>query len=194
MKRITICVILCTLLCSCGIIGRGNYDVSDESGSASGSAVAVSGSSVVGGSAPATGSPVATGSPAPTKSPVHREKFTPGIVVDETGKKHKLELGNVNVEKVEMIFPLMMFPTNYSQVADNHYYFLRADGRLNYTIYRDKGEVVGEFSLKEGIVYAFGFYRNRFYAEIAKSNTNDIGKKLVEIDLKRTKNLCYAAL
>jgi len=81
-------------------------------------------------------------------------------------------------------FPEMEYPTNYSQVVNNHYYFLRADGKRNYTVYRDKRKKVGKFSLKKGIVVYFTYYRNKFYAVAAKNYFLDGGTKLMEIDLK----------
>ncbi len=58
-----------------------------------------------------------------------------------------------------MSYPFMDYPINYAQVVNNHYYFLWADGKGNYTIYRDKGKVEGRFLLKEGIVEAFDFLK-----------------------------------
>lgn len=50
-------------------------------------------------------------------------------------------------------FPHMIFPTNYSQVVNNHYYFLRADEKRNYTVYRDKGGKLVEIDLDRGITF-----------------------------------------
>lgn len=190
MKRFITIIILGLLLCSCSTPTRDVGERTQQSSSASNSAAAVSESPLI------TESPAATGSPVPTKSAVHPEKVTPGVVVDETGKKHKLKLGKVNLNNAEMTFPLMTYPTNYSQVVKNHYYFLRADGRRNYTIYQDKGEIAGKFSLKRGLVTWFVFYQNKFYAIVAKNNSEERGEKLVEIDLRRQsiKDVCYTDL
>jgi len=114
----------------------------------------------------------------------NNEKEEPVIVVDETGKEHILKLGHMDMKDAGHEFPFMLYPTNYSEVVNNHYYFLRADGKRNYTVYRDKGEKVGKFSLKEGIVKYFTYYNNKFYALVAESYYEYGQTKLMEIDLK----------
>ena len=73
------------------------------------------------------------------------------IVIDETGKKRELKLGNVNEEDAGVYFSDVTWMTDYSQVIEGHYYYLRNDGQdsWTYTIYRDKGEKVGGFELWE---------------------------------------------
>ncbi len=119
-----------------------------------------------------------------SESLIKKGKGKPVIVVDETGKEHILKLDHMDMKYVGREFPEMIFPTNYSQVVNNHYYFLRADGKRNYTVYRDKREKVGKFSLKKGIVVDFTYYGNKFYAVVAKNYFLDGGTKLMEIDLK----------
>lgn len=135
MKRFIICIFY---VCYCDPAVRQQrmfQNVRSKYNSTSNSAIAESGRSHV------------TGSAVSTISPISPKKVAPGIVIDETGKRRKLKLGNVNLKNVEMSFPFMDYPTNYAQVVNNHYYFLRADGKGNYTIYRDK--------VKRGALYQF---------------------------------------
>ncbi|MCH5266520.1 MAG: hypothetical protein J1F02_11510 [Lachnospiraceae bacterium] len=71
------------------------------------------------------------------------------IVIDETGKKRELKLGNVNEEDAGVYFSDVTWMTDYSQVIEGHYYYLRRSDSWTYTIYRDKGEKVGGFHLWE---------------------------------------------
>lgn len=195
MKKIIIILLLCTTLCSCGTQADNVTDVTEKPKNASASPSVVSGSAVVSESSVPTTRGVrrkrrrVTPSPVPTLRPIPPEKIKPGVVIDETGKERKLQLGDVNVKNTMETPPFMLFPTNYAQVNNNHYYFLRADGNRNYTIYRDKGKVVGKFSLKKGIVESFIAYKNKFYAEITKNYDQYYGDEIVEIDLKRNRTI-----
>ncbi len=163
MKQVIILLFLCIILCSCDELPKGvkpkaipKYSEKME--------ICVENTS---------------------ESLIKNGKGKPVIVVDETGKEHILKLDHMSMKYVKREFPCMRFPTNYSQVVNNHYYFLRADGKRNYTVYRDKGEKVGKFSLKKGIIIDFTYYRNKFYAVVSKNYHKYTGRtKLVEIDLK----------
>ena len=68
------------------------------------------------------------------------------FVIDKTGKKRKLKLDAINTENAGVRF-LPSDPAGvYSQISDGHYYYLKSDGQYNYTIYQDKGDVIGRFS------------------------------------------------
>lgn len=182
MKKFIIGLLLCTTLCSCGVEENKPEDINEKQNKASNS-LAFS----------ANPEPTrrkiarkrATPSPAPTIKPIYRGKVTPGIVIDETGKERKLKLGNVNVKDVSVNAHNIWFPTNYVQVANNHYYYLRTDGERNYTIYQDKGKKAGEFSLKKGMIDEFILYNNKFYAVVKRYFEDERGKEFVEIDLGR---------
>ena len=83
------------------------------------------------------------------------------IVTDETGKKRELRLGDVDVEDAGVYFSEAYWVTDYSQVIDGHYYYLRYEGAKDgdYIIYRDKGEKVGGFNLfEEETFYDYTYY------------------------------------
>lgn len=191
MKKIVITLFLCIILCSCDVSTRGVTDNAKHSGSVSASAVTASavvpsGVAVV----------VSASAVVPSGSAAVVGKNKPIIVTDMTGQTRELKMENVDVKKKDTPFPPMLFPANYSQVINNHYYFLRADGKRNYTIYRDNAEEVGKFSLKKGIVEDFILYRDKFYAVVAKNYAAHRYKKLVEIDLERRSvvDVCYVDL
>lgn len=105
-------------------------------------------------------------------SDVGKEKDNSVIVFDETGLKNELNLGKINVENGEIDFSYAGVTSLYSQVEEGHYYYLRSDGKRNYTIYRDKANKIGTFSLKKGFVSWFAVYKGKFYAVVKESNFN----------------------
>ncbi len=161
MKKIIVLLFLCILLCSCG---ETREDKSKATLKCSENEKVLEGDT--------------------KEDTINNEKEEPVIVEDETGKEHILKLGHMDMKDAGHEFPVMLYPTNYSEVVNNHYYFLRADGKRNYTVYRDKGEKVGKFSLKKGIVKYFTYYNNKFYALVAKSYYENGRTNLIEIDLK----------
>lgn len=120
--------------------------------------------------APVTAAGVMTGEAVTGKKEKKKkkEKKTVRIVTDPTGKKRKLKIGKVNIENEGIKFCFATPPSDYAQVYGGHYYYLRSDGSGNYTIYRDKGEKVGEFSLKGESVSCLVKYRSEFYAVTQK--------------------------
>ena len=181
MKRFIIIIFLCMLLCSCGTPTQDVIKRTQQSSSASNSAAVVS------------KSPNVTGSPVPTENTDDQTKDKSVFVTDMTGKKRKLKIGDVDVrDKGGVEFSQIRATAAYSQVVDNHYYFMRSDGKRNYTVYRDKGEKVGTFSLKNSFVEYCAFYQKKFYVLVRelppnKKETKKYDKtfKLVEIDLKK---------
>lgn len=83
-----------------------------------------------------------------TKQDIFEDKSQVQTVVDETGKKRELKMPSVDVKDVGVYFSRTDWITNYSQVLDGHYYYLRRDkDGFGYRIYRDKGEEFGYFSM-----------------------------------------------
>ena len=186
-RRVIVLFFICILLCSCAVPAGGVSDVSQQPDAVSDSVAAISGSAVKESNVASNSAAVVSG------GAVKNKNDNPVIVIDETGQERELNLGEIDINKVVMRFPVMIYPTNYSQVVDNDYYFLRADGRRNYTIYRNKGIKVGEFSLKKGIVNEFMLYKGKFYAVVVKNYDVIKGGKLVEIDLHKqsTTDICH---
>lgn len=110
-------------------------------------------------------------------------------VMDETGKKRRLKLGNIN-ETDKASYLIVANPTGrFAQVVDGHYYYLESDGKRNYTIFRDKRIVVGKFSLKQGFVSGFIKSGSEYYAFIQEEEgeldyIDAIKWHLVHINLK----------
>lgn len=103
-------------------------------------------------------------------------------VVDVTGKSRQLKLGEVDVEDVGCEFSSLFFASDYSQVLDGHYYYLRTDGEGNYTVYRDKGNKVVSFAVgTDCYVENFVKYGERFYAFV-REGYSDLVNTLVSID------------
>lgn len=186
-RRVIVIFFICIMLCSCAVLAGDISDVSQQPDAVSDSAAAISGSAVKESNI-ASNSAIAVSGGA-----VKKRKASSVIVIDETGQERELDLGEININKVVMDFPVMIYPTCYSQVVGNDYYFLRADGRGNYTIYRNKCVRVGQFSLKQGIVSDFMLYKGKFYALVVKNYDVSKGEKLVEIDLQKqaTTDICY---
>ena len=129
----------------------------------------------------------------------NKEKRTVRTITDPNGKKRKLKMGKVNIKNEGVKFCVAIPPSEYAQVYDGHYYYLRSDGFRNYTIYRDKGKMVGQFSLKNGYVGYFTKYGSDFYAiiydqyiyktkkdwEAVEYPEIGIHEKLAYIDLKK---------
>ncbi|MCH5265593.1 MAG: hypothetical protein J1F02_06815 [Lachnospiraceae bacterium] len=126
-----------------------------------------------------------------------------GFVIDETGKSRKLNLGKVNTGDVGV--NLGVFDSQpvglYSQVSGGHYYYMKSDGKHNYTIYRDKGEKMGQFSFdidsraSGNFLEYFVKYGSEYYAllmyEYSKGDDDDdlydIKTYLAQVDLKKGK-------
>lgn len=135
----------------------------------------------------------------------HEEEIV--YVTDETGEKRELKLTDINTKDAGVYFPYMEWLTDFSQVSDGHYYYLRfsdsneftiTDGEVQFdnigasygfTIYRDEGEKVGEFyvpcdEMGEAYYRVLGFvkYGDRFYAFL---DDFDDPQELAYIDLEQ---------
>ena len=120
------------------------------------------------------------------------EKQKVVIVTDETGKKRELKLGDVNVEDAGVYLVTAGWVTNYSQVIDGHYYYLRyeenEDGENIYAIYQDKGEKVGRFTLDE-YCEPSGFvkYGKNYFVLLYYFDYSNKGDFLAYVDLQKEK-------
>ena len=62
---------------------------------------------------------------------------------------------------------------------------MRSNGKGQYTIFRDKGEVVGKFKIKQGYVRLFTKYNSKFYLEWRNEPENEnCESRLAEANLK----------
>lgn len=108
-------------------------------------------------------------------------------VVDGTGVSRQLRLGNINEKDQGDQFYYMGFASDYSQVADGHYYWLRTDGSGNYTVYQDKGKKVVRFAVGDDYyVSHFVKHGDGFYA-LQQENECGLGcfeSKLIYIDIQ----------
>ena len=98
------------------------------------------------------------------------------IITDMTGRRRELNLGKVDTR--DIMIPLGGFNSaaEYSQVAENHYYYLRKERKQTYTLYRDKGRKVVTFELEKR--YGFlncGICDNQFYLILTHNEAEDAG-------------------
>lgn len=170
MKRFIAIMILCMLLCSCDTPTQDVPERTQQFGSASNSAAAVSEGPVVTESSSATESPTITGSPVPTKSAGNQTKEKSVFVLDESGQRRELKLGDVDVGDRGVDFIFSDVTSLYSQTENGHYYYMRSNGEGDYQIYKDNGKKVAFFSIKKGFVDSFVVYKNKFYAIIKESH------------------------
>lgn len=71
----------------------------------------------------------------------NKEKIV--YVTDEIGEKRELKLPDINTKNAGVYFSYMEWLTDFSQVLDGHYYYLRFNNDSSsdrFTIYRDQGE------------------------------------------------------
>lgn len=121
-------------------------------------------------------------------------------VTDETGEKRELKLSDINTKDAGVYFPYMEWLTDFSQVSDGHYYYLRFNNdsdSYGFTIYRDEGERIGDFDVpydEAGDPYrVLGFvkYGDRFYAFLDhfeyRMEIMDAPQELAYIDLEQSK-------
>lgn len=144
------------------------------------------------------------------KEDVFENKVQAQMVTDETGKKRELKMSDVNIKDVGVYFSKTDWITNYSQVLDGHYYYLRSDSDGNgYTIYRDQGEKVDYFVMpwNEGYdnetysLEGFVKYGEKFYMLMSHFNSeaedySDYGERsldeLAYIDMKKMEPVVIA--
>lgn len=194
MKKVIILCICIFLLSACAAFGNnaGNDKLNTVTDSV------VTGSSLTGSAV--TGSAVSAG--ATTEKVEKKGKKKISYVIDETGARRKLELGEINTKDAGIgisDFDLTPCIGNYSQVSDGHYYYMKSDGKHNYTIYRDKGDRIGRFSVDVdpdaswNSLQDFAKYGSEYYAilryEYKKGDTSspDVKTYLAHVDLKKGK-------
>lgn len=120
-----------------------------------------------------------------------RESIQPVKVTDETGKKCTLKLAKLN-EKDTGVYFREADPTSvFGQIDNEHYYYLKSNGKRKYKICRDEDVFVGEFTLDYGYISGFAKYQNDFYAfitiEEGEAEVETTRQALVRVDLKNKK-------
>lgn len=91
-------------------------------------------------------------------------------VSDELGIKHQLRLGEIDVENTGQKLIEMYFSSDYSQVLDNHYYYMRSDNLGNHIVYRDNKEKVTQFTVKDAYISSFFKSGDLFYALLVSTD------------------------
>ena len=193
------------MLCACNATSGG-----DESGNAgvttSDTAVTASGSTVTATGSAVTASGVAAEEEKPKeestnktnkKAQKKKAKKIVRIVTDETGKQRKLKMETVNEKKKGIYLSSAAWVTNYAQVQDGHYYYIRGNWET-YTIYQDKGKKVGKFSLEDYIDTGGDYYdplgvvryKKKFYILFNYWDLEEDGHDILAcVDLKKKKVL-----
>lgn len=136
-----------------------------------------------------------------TKEDAFEDKNQTQTVTDETGKKREMKMSGVDIKDAGIYFSKTDWITNYSQVLDGHYYYLRSDSdSYGYTIYRDQGEKIGDFVMPwtedddepyelEGFVkYGEKFYVLMSHFSYGEENT----KELAYIDMEQMEPVVIA--
>ncbi len=149
MKRIPILILffvfICICICCCG--KKENY--------ISGTEAAVSGG--------VTGGGMNVSEPV-SRSAIIFTKTKPRLIIDNLGKKRKLNIGNVDTDNRETPLELYSSASDYRQVVEDHYYYLRKGHDGYYTLYQDKGREQGSFKVDEGYSFAgCALYGDQFY-------------------------------
>lgn len=101
-------------------------------------------------------------------------------VVDETGVSRQLKLGEVNIEETGNKLQEIYFTSDYSQIVDGHYYYMRSDVSGNHTVYRDKKEAVARFVINSGYLYSFFKCGDLFYGLLEEKDGEADGIKYVK--------------
>ena len=183
MKRIIIYIFICSLILNaCGTATEQEESGNAGVNQATSSAVAASDSALTASSAATGEEKTGEGEVLQKTDSVKSKKKIVKIITDETGKQRKLKLEPVNAENKGIYFSSSRWTTNYSQVQDGHYYYMKG-----YTIYRDRGERVGELPMDDlvdrepmGVVK----YRKKFYVLLEQEYSKNI---LAYVDLKKKK-------
>lgn len=129
--------------------------------------------------------------PSATEQPTKGSEIR-STVKDVSGIKQKLTMDFVKHVAVKLEY--YNYPSEYGQVVDGHYYYMRQTKSNQFTVYRDAGKKVGSFKVadqEEGYGWhAFGWYRGKFYLELC--NEKDPMIKIAVADFKRktTRTLC----
>ncbi len=105
------------------------------------------------------------------------QTYIKSTFVDMSGKKQVLDLGWIDLDNRPALLSDMGLATEYSQVLDGHYYYLReSQTGKNIILYRDKGEKVMETACdneKEVIRDAFLTKNELFLLSLNKEELNN---------------------
>ncbi len=156
MKRIPILILfsifICICICCCG--KKENYISGTEAAVSSG----------------VTGSGMNVREPV-SRSAIISTQTKPRLIIDNLGKKRKLNIGNVDTDNRETPLRLYNSASDYRQVVEDHFYYLRKGHDGYYTLYQDKGREQGSFKVDEG--YSFSgcaLYKDKFYVMLDDDN------------------------
>lgn len=112
-------------------------------------------------------------------------------VTDLKGKHRQLSLLKSEIfEKSRVGMDINFYATQYSQVEDDEYYYARKTGETQYSIYKNRGDLVGKFNLPTGqFLEGYAKYGDDFYVNINVENSNQDGYKqyLAKVDLVKGK-------
>jgi len=118
------------------------------------------------------------------------QTYIKSTFVDMSGKKQVLDLGWIDLDNRPAMLTNMGLATEYNQVLDGHYYYLReSQTGKNIILYRDKGEKVMETACdneKEVIRDAFVTKNELFLLSLDKEelNNEEFIEKIKCVDLK----------
>lgn len=92
-------------------------------------------------------------------------------VIDETGAKRELRMEEIDTKDKGVYLLKTDWISNYSQVLDGHYYYLRNSNDFTYTVYQDQGDKVVSFDMPwaedgDDLFYqlkGFAKYGQKFY-------------------------------
>lgn len=184
MKRtIVLCILCATLLCACFAAQNEKKHISGAADSA------VSGCTV--GVADTNDSDTAVSDAVEEKMGKKDGKEKPWIITDMTKKKRELNITKINTKDKGEWMGWINSSAEYSQVSDDHYYYVRKKDKNLYTLYRDKGEDVGDFNIPEGYQFrGCGRYNDQFYVFIMpEENLEGYKLAVVDFSLNKTKDL-----
>lgn len=116
-------------------------------------------------------------------------------VKDMSGTKRKLTIDSVKHVGTKLKY--YNYPSEYAQVVDGHYYYIRQTASYRYVVYRDSGKKVGTF--KEtfqgvGEWYACGWHEGKFYVEYINEADHMITIAMADFKRKIIKIISTCAL
>lgn len=122
------------------------------------------------------------------------EKIKVQYVTDLVGRKRVLRLGDIDLSKKGEVF-IQSNPTScYSQISEGHYFYMRSDGKGEYSVFRDKGELQGRFCVDDGCyIDYFTKQGKNFFAILAYEQEDEDGNydgiklQLAQVDLQNGK-------
>lgn len=117
-------------------------------------------------------------------------------VKDISGTKRKLTMDSV--KHIGTKLEDYNYPSEYAQVVDGHYYYMRQIKSNRYTVYRDAGKKVGSFKeTSQGVGYmweAFGWHEGKLYVEYLNESDSMIKIAVVDFKQKTMKTICTCAV